>query len=114
MTLVQIEQVSHRFGAVTSLHELQLEIRKGEVFGLLGPNGAGKTTALRILCGLLAPDAGRVLIGGIDIHAQPLLARRQFSFVPDGAPLYANLSPRQHLRLVGRLREMPEASAASE
>lgn len=114
MSLVQLEQVSHRFGAVIALHDLHLEVRKGEVFGLLGPNGAGKTTALRIVCGLLTPDTGRVLIGGIDIQADPLLARRQFSFVPDGAPLYSNLSPRQHLRLVGRLRGLPEGQVASE
>jgi ABC-2 type transport system ATP-binding protein len=114
MDLVQLEQVSHRFGSVLALRELSLSIRRGEVFGLLGPNGAGKTTALRILCGLLAPDAGRVVIGGVDLHAAPLLARRQFSFVPDGAPLYANLSPRQHLQLVGRLRGLPDELVAAE
>lgn len=114
MDLVQIEHVSHRFGSVTALRELSVSIHRGEVFGLLGPNGSGKTTALRILCGLLVPDSGRVRIADIDIQASPLLARRQFSFVPDGAPLYANLSPRQHLALVGRLRGIADAEVAAE
>jgi ABC-2 type transport system ATP-binding protein len=89
-------------------------VREGEVLGLIGPNGAGKTTALRILCGLLEPSAGRATIGGHDTGKEPLLARRLLSFVPEGAPLYANLSPRQHLALVGRLHGLDEERIASE
>jgi len=114
MNLVEFRGVTQRFGAVTALEQLDLDIRRGEVFGLLGPNGAGKTTALRILCGLLAPSAGTVTIDGIDVQREPLLARRKFAFVPDGAPLYANLSPRQHLALVGRLHGVDEAAIARE
>jgi ABC-2 type transport system ATP-binding protein len=84
------------------------------VLGLLGPNGAGKTTALRILCGLLEPDAGRATIAGHDVKRDPLAARRSFAYVPDGAPLYANLSARQHLTLVGHLHGLAEARLASE
>jgi len=114
MTLVQFHGVAARFGDVVALHGLDLEIRAGEVFGLLGSNGAGKTTALRILTGLLAPTAGRVTLDGRDVHADPLEARRRFSFVPDGAPLYVNLTPRQHMALVGRLHGIDEARIASE
>lgn len=114
MSLVRFLGVSQRFGDVTALDQLDLEIRGGEVFGLLGSNGAGKTTALRILCGLLTPTAGRVTIADKDVQEDPLAARRQFSFVPDGAPLYANLSPRQHLALVGRLHGIDEARIATE
>jgi ABC-2 type transport system ATP-binding protein len=91
------------FNGQKALVDFDLEVRAGEVLGLLGPNGAGKTTALRLLCGLLQPDAGKVEVDGHDTSADPLAARRALSFVPDGAPLYANLSPRQHLSLVGRL-----------
>jgi ABC-2 type transport system ATP-binding protein len=114
MSLVQFQSVTRRFGDVTALDGLTLEVRAREVFGLLGSNGAGKTTALRILCGLLAPTSGTVLLAGRDVQADPLAARRLFSFVPDGAPLYANLSPRQHLALVGRLHGIDEAHIAAE
>jgi len=114
MSLVRFEAVTHRYGDLLALSALDLEVRPGEVFGLLGPNGAGKTTALKILCGLLAPTSGRVLVGGDDVVRRPLEARRRFSFVPDGAPLYANLSPRQHLALVGRLHGLDEARIAGE
>ena len=114
MSLVRFHGVTQRFGIVTALHGLDLDVRAGEVFGLLGSNGAGKTTALRILSGLLPPTGGRVTIEGLDVAADPLRARRQFSFVPDGAPLYANLTPKQHLALVGRLHGVDEARIASE
>jgi ABC-2 type transport system ATP-binding protein len=103
MALAQLAAVHKRFGDFEALRGLDLQIQPGEVFGLLGRNGAGKTTALRILTGLLAPDSGQVEIDGIDVLRQPLEARRRIAFVPDGAPLYSNLSPRQHLDLVGRL-----------
>lgn len=112
--LVELRGVSQRYGDRTALEALHLEVFEGEVMGLLGPNGAGKTTTVKILCGLLAPTAGEVRICGIDVLADPVGARRNLSFVPDGAPMYANLSPRQHLELVGRLHGLDEARIASE
>jgi len=106
--LVQFLGVTRTFGERRVLQDLTLDVREGEVLGLIGQNGAGKTTALRILCGLLEPSAGSATIGGHDTRREPLLARRLLSFVPDGAPLYANLSPRQHLALVGRLHGLEE------
>jgi ABC-2 type transport system ATP-binding protein len=114
MTLVQFLDVTQEFGDRQALSHLLLDVREGEVLGLIGPNGAGKTTALRILCGLLEPSSGRATIGGHDTRREPLLARRLISFVPEGAPLYANLSPRQHLALVGRLHGLDEERIRSE
>ncbi len=113
-TLAELRGVGKTYGERTALHELNLEVFQGEVLGLLGPNGAGKTTAVRILCGLLPPSRGEVRIGGVDVAVDPVAARRQISFVPDGAPLYSNLSPRQHLQLVGRLHGLDEERIAQE
>ena len=112
--LVRFDRASCRFGERLALDELSLEIRAGEVAGLLGPNGAGKTTALRLLCGLQAPSSGSVHIDGIRVADDPLAARRKLAFVPDGAPLWPNLSPLSHLALVGRLHGLEEAHIAAE
>ncbi len=112
--LAELRSVGRTFGEHTALSELSFEVRAGEVFGLLGPNGAGKTTALRILCGLLAPTSGSAFLSGIDIAADPLEARRRAAFVPDGAPLYANLGAKAHLELVGRLHGMTEVAIGAE
>jgi ABC-2 type transport system ATP-binding protein len=106
--LVVLRGVTHRFGEREAVADLSLEVRAGEVFGLLGPNGAGKTTTLRILTGLLAPTAGQVEIDGLDLARDPLGARKRFGYVPDGAPLYSNLTPVEHLALVGRLHGLGE------
>jgi ABC-2 type transport system ATP-binding protein len=85
------------------LFGIDLELAGGEILALLGPNGAGKTTAVRILCGLLEPDRGRAEIGGFDLARDPLEARRQLGYVPDGAPLYAELDAWEHVDLVAGL-----------
>jgi ABC-2 type transport system ATP-binding protein len=90
-------------GRVVALDGVDLELQPGRVAGLLGRNGAGKTTAVRILTGLQEPSAGRATIAGFDVREQDLEAKRRLGYVPDGAPLYAQLSPREHLALVGEL-----------
>ena len=105
---VEVEGVGKRYGELEALTGLDLDVRRGEVVGLLGPNGAGKTTAVRMLCGLMPPTSGRIRIGGYDVAESPLEAKRLLGFVPDGAPLYPNLTPRQHLELVGRLHGLDE------
>ena len=114
MALAEFRGVSHRYGERAALRSFSISIRAGEVYGLLGPNGAGKTTAVRILCGLLRPSEGQAFVAGVDVAITPLEARRQMAFVPDGAPLYAQLSPVQHLALVGRLFGLDEATIARE
>ncbi|MEM9802468.1 MAG: ABC transporter ATP-binding protein [Planctomycetota bacterium] len=112
--VASLRGVTRRFDDLVAVDGLSLDVRRGEVLGLVGPNGAGKTTTVRMLVGLLEPSEGEVTIDGRSLSTEPLEARRELGYVPDGAPLYPNLSPRQHLMLVGRLRGMDDAETTAE
>ena len=98
-----------RFGALTAVDGVSLEVNAGEVVGLLGPNGAGKTTTLRMLVGILTPSAGRVSIHGVDLQDNLLQAKRRIGFLSGDTQLYQRLTPREVLRYFGRLYGLAEA-----
>jgi len=107
-TMVAKGLVKH-FGPVAAVESVSLTVSAGEVVGLLGPNGAGKTTTLRMLAGILTPDAGTVSVGGLDIHDRPLDAKRRLGFLSGDTQLYQRLSTREVLRYFGRLYGMADA-----
>jgi ABC-2 type transport system ATP-binding protein len=110
---ISLSGVGKRYGTTVALDALDLTVGWGEVCGLLGPNGAGKTTALRILAGVLRPDAGAVALAGHDLVTDGLQARRALGFVPDDGALYGLLTVGEHLALVSDLHELDEGPAAS-
>jgi ABC-2 type transport system ATP-binding protein len=83
-----------------AVERIDLEIRRGEVFGLLGPNGAGKTTTLRMLCGLLPPSSGSARVAGVDVWHEPRLARAQLGYMDEEPIVYPYLTGREFLELV--------------
>jgi ABC-2 type transport system ATP-binding protein len=109
MNAIQAGHLFKRFGAVTAVNDVSLTVREGETFGFLGPNGAGKTTTIRLLTGVLTPDAGTVQINGIDIHRHPLDAKMQMGVIPESSTVYGDLSAEQNLHLSGKMYGMPRA-----
>jgi ABC-2 type transport system ATP-binding protein len=101
--MIRLEGLTKRYGAFTAVHPLELHVPPGELFGFLGPNGAGKTTTIRMLSGVLRPTAGRVLVAGKDMTAQPLEARRHIGYIPDRPFVYDKLTGREFLRFVSGL-----------
>jgi len=114
--LVEVEELRRSYGGVPALHGLSFELASGEVLGLLGPNGAGKTTTLNILAGVLAPGAGRVRIGGVDLLAHPKAAKSRLGYLPEHPPLYLELTVTEYLEHCARLRGVPRRAvrAAAE
>ncbi len=101
------------FGAKEAVAGVDLEIAAGSFAGLVGPNGAGKTTSLSMMTGLLRPDAGQVVINGVDVWADPVAAKAIIGVVPAEARLFDRLSGAEQLEYAGRLRGMPAAEAQS-
>ena len=104
--MIQATGLVKCFGDVRAVDGVSFDAADGCITGLLGPNGAGKTTTLRMLYTLVRPDAGRVLIDGLDAALQPLEVRKRIGVVPDESGLYPRLTPREHMRYYGRLHRM--------
>lgn len=101
--MIHVETLSKSYGPLRAVDESSFEVRKGELFGLLGPNGAGKTTTIAMICGLLKPDAGTVILNGLDIQESPIQVRQQMGVVPQEVAVYEELSCRENLRFWGNL-----------
>ncbi len=109
--MIEIAGLTKRFGPTTAVAELSLHVAKGEVLGFLGPNGAGKSTAMRMITGFLAPDAGSATICGHDIVTDTTKAQRCIGYLPEGAPAYGDMTPRQFLAFVAAVRGFNGAEA---
>ena len=96
--MLALDGVSVSFGEARALSALTLRVAEGEVYALLGPNGAGKTTALNLILGFVAPDAGTILVDGVDAVADPLEARARIAYLPETVMLHPALSAVENLR----------------
>jgi ABC-2 type transport system ATP-binding protein len=101
--MIELTALSKRYGSFTAVDAIDLRVPKGELFGFLGPNGAGKTTTLRMIAGILRPTGGTVRIGGVDVAADPIAAKRILGFIPDRPFIYEKLTGIEFLRFVGGL-----------
>ena len=105
--MIEIVDLTKKYGDFTAVDHLSLAVRPGEIFGFLGPNGAGKTTTIRILAGLSLPTSGIARVGGIDIVRDPVPAKRLIGYVPDRPYLYEKLTGRELLHFVADLYAKP-------
>ena len=108
MPELRAQRLSKHFAGVRVVKDVSLTLRPGEIVGYLGPNGSGKTTTTRMLAGLLEPSSGAVEYGGRNIRDDLVAFRHALGYIPEEPYLYPFLSGAEYLRLIGRLREMPE------
>ena len=101
--MIRLNKLVKRYGKFTAVDGIDLEVRRGELFGLLGPNGAGKTTTIRMIAGILRPTSGGVFVGGVDIEAHPLEAKSRLGYIPDRPFVYDKLTGGEFLRFAAAL-----------
>jgi ABC-2 type transport system ATP-binding protein len=104
--VIVVEGLTKQFDDITAVNGLNLEIRKGEMFGFLGPNGAGKTTSISMLCGLLQPTAGTARIGGFDVRKEGQKVKGLIGVCPQEVAVYKFLTGMENLELFGKLHGM--------
>ena len=108
--MVQVEELTRKYGTFVAVDGMSLEIPDGGIFGLLGPNGAGKSTTVKCIAGLLRPTSGRVRVNGVDVAENPLGVKAMLGYVPESPVLFPTLSGRELLTLVGRMHRMDESA----
>jgi ABC-2 type transport system ATP-binding protein len=108
---LQIQNLTKRYNGLTAVDNLTLEVRQGEIFGLLGPNGAGKTTSINMMCGLLAPDEGKVFIQGKAVHGGDVEVRTRVGVCPQIAIFWEKLTCIEQLEFIGEMYNVPRKVA---
>jgi ABC-2 type transport system ATP-binding protein len=101
--LIQIERLRKCYDSLVAVDDISFNVHDGEIFGLLGPNGAGKTTTINMICGVLQPDGGKVLVDDRDIWIEPKKVKRHLGVVPQEIAVYEDLTARDNLRFWGSL-----------
>ena len=105
--MIEVQHITKRYGRVTAVDDVSFRVERGEILGFLGPNGAGKTTTMRILTGYMPPSEGRAMVAGFDVFDHPIDAKRRTGYLPETPPLYPDMTVREYLDFVARIKGVP-------
>ena len=111
--MIEVQHVSKRYGRVTAVDDVSFKVERGEILGFLGPNGAGKTTTMRILTGYMPASEGKAMVAGFDVFEHPLDAKRRTGYLPESPPLYPDMTVREYLDFVARIKGVPPGERKS-
>jgi ABC-2 type transport system ATP-binding protein len=102
--VIQVENITKRYGNFTAVDGISFDIDEGEIVGFLGPNGAGKSTTMNMITGFIEPSDGRIIVDGYDISKKPQKAKRQIGYMPEGVPLYSDLTVKEFVAYMADLK----------
>ena len=105
--MIQVETITKRYGSFTAVENIIFEIEEGEIVGFLGPNGAGKSTTMNMITGFIEPTSGKIIVDGYDISKKPRKAKRQIGYMPEGVPLYSDLTVKEFVTYMAELKGVP-------
>lgn len=102
--MIEVQHLTKRYGPVTAVDDVSFRVEPGEILGFLGPNGAGKTTTMRVITGYMPATDGQAIVAGHDVFKEPLEAKRRIGYLPETPPLYPDMTVREYLTFVARLK----------
>lgn len=105
--MIEVQGLTKRYGPVTAVSDVSFRVEPGEILGFLGPNGAGKTTTMRVLTGYMPATEGKVVVAGHDVFDEPIQAKRKTGYLPESPPLYPDMTVREYLAFVARIKGVP-------
>ena len=106
--MIQVENITKKYGSFTAVNNINFEIEEGEIVGFLGPNGAGKSTTMNMITGFIEPTSGKIVVDGYDISKKPRKAKRQIGYMPEGVPLYSDLTVKEFVTYMAELKGVPK------
>ena len=106
--MIQVENVTKKYGSFVAVNKINFEIEEGEIVGFLGPNGAGKSTTMNMITGFIEPTSGRIIVDGYDISKKPRKAKKQIGYMPEGVPLYSDLTVKEFVTYMAELKGIPK------
>jgi ABC-2 type transport system ATP-binding protein len=107
--MIETRQLTKRYGGLTAVDNISFKVEPGQVLGFLGPNGAGKSTTMKMVAGFLAPTSGSASVCGHDVSSEPLKAKSVIGYLPEGAPSYGEMTPREFLAFIADMRGLSGA-----
>ncbi len=111
--MIQVEQLTKRYGERFAIENVSFQVAKGEVVGFLGPNGAGKSTTMRILCGILGPTSGRAMVDGQDVLEHPGEVKQKIGYLPEVPPVYPTMTVTDYVVFAAKIRAVKDPGAAA-
>lgn len=106
--MIRVKNVTKKYGDFIAVEGINFQIEEGEIIGLLGPNGAGKSTTMNMITGYIEPSEGEIIIGGYDILKNPSKAKEQIGYMPEGVPLYQDLTVKEFVSYMAELKKVPK------
>ena len=102
--MIKLTNLTKKFDNFVAVDNLSMSVNKGEVLGFLGPNGAGKSTTMKMITGFMKPTSGTIEINNMDTEINPIECKRLIGYLPEGAPLYGDMTPKNMLKFVSHIR----------
>ena len=111
--MIEVQHLTKRYGRFTAVEDVSFRVERGEILGFLGPNGAGKSTTMRILTGYMPATEGTATVAGFNVFEQPLEAKRRTGYLPETPPLYPDMTVREYLTFVAKIKGVPAGERKS-
>ena len=102
--MIQVENITKKYGSFIAVKNISFEIEEGEIVGFLGPNGAGKSTTMNMITGFIEPSSGKIIVDGYDISKKPKKAKKQIGYMPEGVPLYGDLTVKEFVTYMAEIK----------
>ena len=104
--MIEVKNITKKYGSTTAVDNISFKIDEGEIIGLLGPNGAGKSTTMNMITGYIEPTEGEIVINGYDISKKTRKAKSQIGYMPEGVPLYSDLTVKEFVTYMAELKRV--------